>query len=166
MSQNTFRNIRNFSVTTLVITMILILVVSIILTNVNFFINQTVHTNEVITITSRIQHSILRTETSLRAFAITGNPVFYEDYKTEKQNTWGRIELLQQKKIDNPTQLFHIDYLNTMIRKRFAGLDSTADYAFNKVNGGENIVIDRVNQSRDLSLRINSSIDHITELEN
>ena len=53
-----------------------------------------------------------------------------------------------------------------MIRKRFVGLDSTADYAFNKVNGGENIVTDRVNQSRDLSLRINSSIDHITELEN
>jgi signal transduction histidine kinase len=166
MPQKTFRNIQKFSVTTLVITIILILVVSIVLTNVNFFINQTAHTNEVITITSRIQQSILRTETSLRAFAITSNPAFYDDYKTEKQNTWDRIDLLEKKISDNPTQILRLDSLKGLIRLRFAGLDSTADFAFNRVNSGEKLVIDRVNQSRNLSSRIRTAIDQMTELEN
>lgn len=166
MPQNTFRNIRKFSITTLVITIILILVVSVVLTNVNFFINQTAHTNEVITITSRIQNSVLRTETSLRAFAITSNPVFYDDFKTEKQNTWDRIDLLQQKILDNPTQIIRLDSLKALIRQRFAGLDSTAEFTFNKINGGEQSVMERVNQSRDLSLRIKIALDRITEMEN
>lgn len=166
MPQKTFRNIQKFSVTTLVITIILILVVSIVLTNVNYFINQTAHTNEVITITSRIQNSILRTETSLRAFAITSNPVFYDDFKTEKQNTWDRIDVLQQKIVDNPTQMIRLDSLKALIRLRFAGLDSTADFTFNKVNTGSQSVVKRVNESRALSIRIKTAIDQITELEN
>jgi signal transduction histidine kinase len=166
MQQKTFNNIRKFSVTTLVITIILILVVSIVLTNVNFFNKQTAHTNEVITITSRIQNSILRTETSLRAFAITSNPVFYDDYKTEKQNTWDRLDILHQKVMDNPVQQQRTDSLRDLIQLRFAGLDSTAEYTFNKVNNGDKIVIERVNHSRDLSKRIKTTIEHITELEN
>lgn len=166
MPQNTFRTIQKFSVTTLVITIILILVVAILLTNVNYFTRQTAHTNEVITITARIQNSILRTETSLRAFAITRNPVFYDDYKTEKQNTFTRIGLLRDKVKDNPTQLIRVDTLTLLVNRRFAALDSTADYAFNPVSAGREIVIQRVNDSRQTSSHIRAYIDQLTDMEN
>lgn len=165
MPQNTFRNIQKFSVTTLVITIILILVVSIVLTNVNFFIKQTAHTNEVISLTSKIQNSILRTETSLRAFAITNNPVFYDDYKTEKENTWKRIEELQLNVLDNSLQQSRIDTLKQLAASRFAGLDSTADYTFNKINGGERIITERVNKSRETGRKLKNVIDRISSLE-
>jgi signal transduction histidine kinase len=165
MPQKTFRNIQKFSVTTLVITIILILVVSIVLTNVNFFIKQTAHTNEVISLTSRIQNSILRTETSLRAFAITNNPAFFDDYKTEKENTWKRIEDLQLKVLDNSLQQTRIDSLKQLVGRRFAGLDSTANYTFNKINDGEQIISDRVNNSRELSRQLRNVIDRISNLE-
>jgi signal transduction histidine kinase len=165
MPQKTFRNIQKFSVTTLVITIILILVVSIVLTNMNFFIKQTAHTNEVISLTSRIQNSILRTETSLRAFAITNNPVFFDDYKTEKENTWKRIGDLQRNVLDNSLQQARIDTLKQLVGRRFAGLDSTADYTFNKINGGERIISDRVNNSRETSRQLRYVIDRISNLE-
>ncbi len=77
------------------------------------------HTHEVILSIENIMSKTKDAETGQRGYLLTGQGDFLEPYNGAKEEVWKSFEKVSSLTIDNPSQQKDLDYLSSLIEKRF-----------------------------------------------
>ena len=122
------------------------------------------HTYTVLELLQRVSFSVTQAESSVRGFAITGNANFESQYHADKENVEPLLSELRAETSDNPGEQKNIGDLDSLIRERFALLETGIETR--KKGGLDAVLAIRTNQGLILSAQISSLIAQMRGQEN
>ncbi len=165
MQLKQIKSVERLTLITLSALIIAIAIVIYTVYNLQFYIQRTDHTQQVINLSASTHQAVLATESNIRAYVITGEKYFYDEFNLQKLKTVSSLSQLHQLVHDNPEQQQNVTKLRSKVALRFSGFDTSAVM----VSAGENInnfVPQRVKRSIALSNEITSLLNSIADTEN
>lgn len=123
------------------------------------------HTRDVIQVSDELYISMVESENNIRAYALTNNPAFGDNYRNAKERTRTLVDTLKRMTGGNPEQQHNLELLEWMLKERLIVLDNAFSFVVKHGNLEGYVFPVRVQNALELSAKIKQQLKLINENE-